>query len=209
MSYLRHPWESMERQRQASQFGMWVVLGSEVLLFAGLFAAYATYRGIDSTGFIAASRQTSLVYGTLNTAILMTSSLTFALAGRVAAAGSGPLARRLLMATFALGTAFLVVKGFEYADDISRHLLPSSPSAPQATGALQFLSLYWIMTGVHAIHVTGGLVAVAALLLISRREAAWLRGSPAAETVALYWHLVDVIWVVLYPLLYLSGRSHG
>jgi cytochrome c oxidase subunit 3 len=113
------------------------------------------------------------------------------------------------VATFALGVAFLVIKGFEYADDISRHLLPGSPSAPQGAGALQFLSLYWIMTGVHALHVTGGLMAIAALLLISRRDVAWLGGSPATESVALYWHLVDVIWVVLYPLLYLSGRAHG
>ncbi len=209
MSYLRYPWDNMERQRQGAQFGMWVFLGSEILFFAGLFAAYATYRGINPAGFIAAARRTSLFYGTLNTAILMTSSLTFALAGRFASSGFGRLARGLLMATLALGLAFLVVKGLEYAQDIQEHLLPDSRLALKAPGALQFVSLYWIMTGVHAAHVTGGMAVIAGLVVISRKDVDWLGGSPATETAALYWHLVDVIWVILYPLLYLSGRAHG
>ncbi|HSC19507.1 MAG TPA: cytochrome c oxidase subunit 3 [Rhizomicrobium sp.] len=132
------------------------------------------------------------------------------LAGRFARANFGDAAWRLLIATIALELVFLVLKGFEYREDLEKHLFPG-PHFPLAQrGAQLFFSFYWIITGVHAIHVSFGLIAVGRLAVLSRRRVAWLWGSGSEEATALYWHLVDVIWIILYPLLYLTGRStHG
>jgi cytochrome c oxidase subunit III len=207
--FLRPPWESLARQHQAVSFGMWVFLVSEILLFAALFTGYAVYRHLHPAGFAAAAAQTNIVYGTVNTAILMTSSLFIALAGEFARARLARLAWRCLLVTLTLGAAFLVVKGFEYRDDIAKHLVPGPDFAIPVQGAALFFSFYWIMTGVHAVHVSGGLAAITRLLIASREEPSWLSGSGSEEATALYWHLVDVIWIVLYPLLYLGGRAHG
>jgi cytochrome c oxidase subunit 3 len=209
-AFIRAPWENLSRQHRAVAFGMWVFLASEVLLFAVLFGGYTIYRSLYPQGFLAAGRETDIVYGTVNTAILMTSSLTIAVAGRASRAGFGDMAWRLLIATIGLGLLFLVLKGLEYREDIEHHLIPG-PGFPLAqTGAQLFFSYYWIMTGVHAIHVSCGLIAVGRLAVISRRKLDWLWGSGSEDATALYWHLVDVIWIILYPLLYLAGRSgHG
>lgn len=208
--FLKPPFETLRRQHQAVSFGMWIFLVSEVLLFAGLFAGYSVYRNLHTDGFLAAGRQTDIVYGTINTAILMTSSLTIAVAGRAAHANFGRMAWCLLLATMALGVMFLILKGFEYREDVAKHLVPGPDFALAQSGAEIFFSYYWVMTGIHATHVTGGLIAVGRLAVISRRNAAWLSGSASEEATALYWHLVDVIWIVLYPLLYLTGRTgHG
>src|ERR1044071_5637354 len=116
--FLRPPWENLARQHQAVSFGMWVFLVSEILLFGGLFAGYAVYRHLYPAGFAAGSGQTDIVFGTVNTAILMTSSLSIALAGGVARARLQKLASYCLLATLILGAAFLVLKGFEYREDI-------------------------------------------------------------------------------------------
>ena len=208
-AFLRPPWKHLDRQHQATTFGMWAFLASEVLLFAGLFAGYSVYRGLYPQGFLTAGRETSIVYGTVNTAILMTSSLTMAMAGRAARADLLRLARLMLALTFSLGVLFLVLKGFEYRQDIHKHLFPNPAFPLVAAGAQLFFSFYWVMTGIHALHVTGGLAAVLRLIIVSRGEASWLRGSTSEDATALYWHLVDVIWIILYPLLYLAGRSHG
>jgi len=207
--YLREPWQNLARQHEAVSFGMWVFLASEVLLFSGLFAGYSVYRGLYPQGFLAAGRETDIVYGTVNTAIMMTSSLAIAVAGRVARGGFLRIAHRLLIVTFALGALFLVLKGFEYREDIEHHLIPGPDFPIAIKGAQLFFAFYWVMTGVHAMHVTGGLIAAMRLIVASRNNLAWLPGSGSEEGTALYWHLVDVIWVVLYPLLYLAGRAHG
>ncbi|HEY1708582.1 MAG TPA: cytochrome c oxidase subunit 3 [Rhizomicrobium sp.] len=208
-SFIHPPFDALARQHQAVSFGMWLFLVSEVLLFAGLFAGYGVYRGIFPAGFLAAGRQTDIVYGTVNTAILMTSSFTIAVAGRAARAELGRMAWWLLVATFTLGVLFLVLKGLEYREDIAKHLVPGPDFALSVPGAQIFFSYYWIMTGVHAVHVTCGLIAVLRLVVASRNNLAWLAGSASEDATALYWHLVDIIWIVLYPLLYLVGRSHG
>lgn len=208
-AFLRPPFENLRRQHMAVSFGVWVFLVSEILLFSGLFAAYSVYRITHPDGFLAAARETDIVYGTVNTAILMTSSLSIAIAGRAARAEFFTFARRLLMVTFTLGLVFLVLKGFEYKEDVEKHLLPGPHFAFAQTGARLFFTLYWVMTGVHALHVTGGLAAIVRLVVASRHNPAWLAGTASEEATALYWHLVDVIWIVLYPLLYLAGRSNG
>jgi cytochrome c oxidase subunit 3 len=209
-AYLKPPFADIGRQHVAVSFGMWVFLVSEILLFSGLFAGYSVYRSLYREGFLAAGHETDLVYGTINTAVLMTSSLTMAVAGRAARAGAGRMAWRLLIATMALGLLFLVLKGFEYREDIAKHLMPGAGFALAQPGAQLFFSFYWVMTGVHATHVTCGLIAVGRLAVTSRRNLPWLAGSASEDATALYWHLVDVIWIVLYPLLYLAGRTgHG
>jgi len=207
--FLKQPWKNITRQHQAVSFGMWVFLASEVMLFAALFGGYSVYRDLYPAGFQAAGRETDIAFGTVNTLLLMTSSLTIALSGRVAQARFFPLARSLLATTFVLGTLFLVLKGFEYAEDIRHHLVPGPLFSVSEPGAELFFSFYWVMTGLHACHVTGGLAAIARLLIASRPDPRWLAGSGSQEATALYWHLVDVIWIVLYPLLYLAGRAHG
>ena len=171
--FLRPPWEDLARQHQAVSFGMWVFLVSEILLFSGLFAGYTIYRSLHTEGFLAAARETNIVYGTVNTAILMTSSLSLAVAGNAARAKSYLLAQRLLLVTMLPGTLFLILKGLEYREDIERHLVPGSAFALPQQGAALFFAFYWMMTGIHAIHVSGGFEADRRVFLnhdVFRRE---------------------------------------
>jgi cytochrome c oxidase subunit 3 len=201
---LHEPWEDLGRQRHAAAFGMWVFLASEVLFFGALLFAYAVNRAVHPAEVQAAARHADVAFGTANTVILMTSSLTLAIAERAQLAGGRRLARVMLGLTLALGGAFLVVKGFEYAQDLEEHLLPGARFALGAAPAILFWGFYWIATAVHGVHVTIGLGLIVRLLLLTRSRAS--RHAPSFEVTSLYWHLVDVIWVVLYPLIYLVGR---
>ncbi|WP_174280051.1 cytochrome c oxidase subunit 3 [Sphingomonas bacterium] len=202
---LNEPWEARERQHAAMLFGLWVFLASEILFFGGLFLLYAHARLFDNVGFTAGGRAANAWFGTANTLVLMTSSLTMALAERATRAGWTRLARFGLWATIALGLVFLVVKGFEYHEDLAEHLFPGRRFRFAQPGAAQFWSFYWTITIVHATHLTIGLGFVTRLLLLDRRGALGRRWM-GAEVTTVYWHLVDVVWVILYPLLYLVGR---
>jgi cytochrome c oxidase subunit III len=214
---LREPWLSLHRQRQAAGFGMWVFLASEALFFGGLLLTYAAYRTLYPDAFAAAARETNIVFGTVNTAVLLTSSLTMAAAAEAAeAAEAAPSAaaadrlRRLVLhclaATACLGLAFLVVKGFEYAEDIREHLVPGAGFKLDDPRAQVFFAFYWVSTVVHAIHLSVGIGVVTTLAVQAWRGTRSL-ASPAFEGAALFWHLVDIIWIFLYPLLYLPGRA--
>jgi heme/copper-type cytochrome/quinol oxidase subunit 3 len=205
-SALREPWPDLARQREGVSLGVWAFLASEALFFGGLFLGYAVYRNLYPDAFLTAARETDIFYGTLNTAILLTSSLTMAVAERGAQEGFRRMALWCLAVTALLGLAFLISKGFEYHDDITKGLVPGSgfPLHPSQTQI--FWAFYWVITGVHAIHLTIGVgVVVTAMMLLWRRSLQ--SESPAFEGIALYWHLVDVIWVILLPLLYLVGRA--
>lgn len=202
---LHEPWPSKPREREAIVFALWTFLASEVLLFGGLFFGYAVYRTLDNAAFVAAISHTNVIYGTANTAILMTSSLSIAVAGRALETRLPRLAEIGLWITLALGLAFLVVKGFEYREDLIERLWPGPGFALADPVARIALSFYWIMTAIHACHVTVGLLLIGRLLVMSRRKHL-LQSGDSVEATSLYWHLVDVIWVVLYPLLYLAGR---
>ena len=205
VALLREPWPNLERQRYAASFGIWTFLATELLFFGGLFLSYAVYRSLHPEAFRVASHETAIAYGTTNTLILLTSSLIMTIAERAAVEGLRRLTITCLLVTAALGTAFLVVKGFEYAEDISKGLLPG-PDFPLHPASTQlFWGLYWIMTGVHAIHLTVGIGVVLLLTALISRATIPLQTS-ASEVISLYWHLVDVIWVTLYALLYLPGR---
>ena len=202
---LREPWHKLPDQKQAATFGIWVFLGSEILFFGAFFLAYTFLRVLHPDAFELASKHTNVIFGTVNTAILLTSSLTMVLAARAADIDVKNAVLICLALTATLGLAFLVVKGFEYKEDIEEHLVPGRNFALPPAAQL-FWSFYWIVTVVHATHLTIGIVATARLTLDVARDKLPLR-SPQYEVTALYWHLVDIIWIVLYPLIYLGGRA--
>jgi cytochrome c oxidase subunit III len=186
--------------------GMWVFLLTEVMFFGVLFLAYFHVRNADPEGFGIASRHTHEWLGTFNTAILLTSSLSMALAVRAAAQDEGKALARLLAITCLLGVAFLGVKGTEYFLEWKDGLVPRlnfEYSGPHPRTVAEFFFLYFVMTGVHAVHLAIGIGAVAWNAMRARRDPHVARREDAIEAVGLYWHFVDVIWVFLYPLFYL------
>ncbi len=190
-----------------AQLGMWIFLGTELLFFGGLFVAYAYGRTHWPHGFAVASRHTEVVIGTVNTAVLLTSSAIVAFAVACAEApGDRRWTARALWATAALGVVFVVLKGVEYAHEWSEHLFPLAGFALADTpGAELFWVLYFVMTGLHAVHLTIGIVGVGAFAWATGTRRSW--PTPGRiDTMALYWHFVDVIWILLYPLLYLVER---
>jgi cytochrome c oxidase subunit 3 len=199
-------YDSLERQHATAQLGMWVFLGSESLLFAGLFALYAAYRFAYPAEFHAASAHANLVIGTVNTYILLTSSLTMALAIHATRHSRRRRTVALLAATIALGLTFDVLKVVEYAGHLAEGLAPGGYyafSALPAHGVVLYVTLYYLLTGLHALHVTGG-VCVLAWLAVRAQRGDFSPGSHIAlELGGLYWHLVDLVWIFLWPLLYL------
>jgi cytochrome c oxidase subunit 3 len=203
---LREPWPDLRIQREGVGLGMWLFLASEVLFFGALLCTYAVYRSFNAEAFRIAGAHTQIVYGSINTVLLLTSSLTMTIALRAAAVDLRKLTLICLVLTAALGLAFLVCKGLEYREDLKEHLFPGPnfPLSPPATGI--FWGLYWIMTGVHAVHLSAGIVVVLTVFTLFKRRVIPVLGS-TLEGVAIYWHFVDSVWIVLFPLLYLAGRS--
>jgi len=204
---LQPPWKELARQKEGATFGIWVFLASELLYFGSLLLLYTAYRSANPDAFIAAGRETDIWYGTVNTAVLMTSSLTMAVGAQAAEADMRRLAIWCLTATVVFGLMFLAFKGFEYEEDIEKNLVPGANFALKEPAAQIFFALYWIMTAIHAIHLSIGLGLVGRLALFGAMQRVHLRENPQVEVTALYWHLVDVIWIILYPLIYLMGRS--
>jgi cytochrome c oxidase subunit 3 len=193
-------------QREGVSLGMWIFLASEVLFFAGLFVSYAVYRSFNEEAFRLASAHTQILYGSINTALLLTSSFTITIALRAATVELRSLTLVCLGVTAALGLAFLACKGLEYREDLKEHLFPGPSFALWPPATEIFWGLYWIMTGVHAVHLSVGIGVVLVVFVIFRRRVVPVQGS-TMEGVTLYWHFVDSIWIVIYPLLYLGGRS--
>lgn len=203
---LHEPWPSVERQKLAVSFGMWVFIASEVLFFGGLFFAYSVYRLLDAEAFKIAARETDVFYGTTNTAILLTSSLTMAMAVHGAGHGFRRMTIRCLEATIALGLAFIVVKGLEYHGDLVKGLWPGPDFSLHPAATQLFWAFYWIATGLHAVHLTVGIGIVSVVTIRLARGTLPVQAT-TFEVVALYWHLVDTIWIILLPMLYLVGRA--
>lgn len=201
---LHEPFPHRGRQREADRLGMMIFLASEVMLFGGIFAAALALRLEHPHDYVAAAHNLDLWLGTANTAVLLTSSLCAALAVEAAREGSPRWAARALWGAVLLGIAFLAIKAVEYAGEYREGLMPGTANAHFAGRVEQlFMNLYFIGTGLHAVHVTIGIVllATAALSAAARRD----RHAILIGNVALYWHLVDVVWVFLYPTLYLAG----
>jgi len=196
-----------EQQERATHLGMWLFLTSETLLFGALFGVYTGYRLAYSVEFHAAQRLNHAWLGTLNTVILVSSSFFAAWAVHAARHERRRTVLRCLLATLVLGLGFLVVKSFEYADHFAHGIFPGAhyASAEQpGAGARLFFTLYFFMTGLHAAHVIGGLVTLGVLAYLASRRRSLQRYTPL-ELGVLYWHLVDAVWIFLWPLLYLAG----
>jgi cytochrome c oxidase subunit 3 len=188
---------------------MWIFLASEVLFFGVLFFAYIMGRLHHPQAFAAASRHTDLLLGSINTAVLLTSSLTMALAARAARGKRWRPCAGLLAATFVLGLIFLTLKLLEYHEDFDQHLVPGvlfSLVSADRSGLEQFFLTYFVTTGAHAVHLLVGLGVVAVLTVRVIRARAQLP-TEMVEVGGLYWHLVDIIWIFLVPLLYLVSRT--
>ena len=207
---LQHQFESPEQQKEASALGMWVFLVTEILFFGGLFLAYTIYRWQNARGFAHASLHMDIALGTVNTAVLICSSLTMAMAVHSAAKGRRKPLAGFLVATMLLGGAFLGIKAVEYTHHIRHHLLPGPgfryPVPADARAAEMFFSLYFAMTGLHALHMLVGLGLLTSLLVLARRGRFTAEYHTPVEVSGLYWHFVDIVWIFLFPLLYLIGR---
>ncbi len=203
-----HHFDSMEHEFESSKQGLWLFLVQEVLFFAGIFLAYTIVRTLHPDMFHEASKTLDPKMGGLNTIVLILSSLTMALAVSSAQRGLKGRTVRFLIATWLLAGVFLVVKYFEYAHKIHEGMLPGGLyhfeglTHPKAH---MFFSVYFVATGVHGIHVIGGMVAIAWLIRRAARGEFGPNYFTPVEMVGLYWHFVDLVWIYLFPLLYLVG----
>lgn len=195
---------SAEQQGRAATLGMWVFLATELMFFGPLFFGYAYGRLHFAAAFAAASRSTDIVLGTANTALLLTSSLFMATAVEALERRAVRLARIMLGATAALGLAFLAIKGGEYRHEWGERLFPGRGSILDAGGQFFFL-LYFAMTGLHALHLAIGIGIV--LVFAAALGRGGLATPERLRVAGLYWHFVDAVWIFLYPILYLVGRS--
>lgn len=198
--------EDLGKQAHAARLGMWIFLGSEALLFSGLFTLYAAYRHQYPRDFALAARLTNLPLGSIMTVVLIISSYCMVLAFSAGRSGRAGPAFITLVATFALGVLFLALKATEYGMHFRHGIYPgayySGPAADQR-GIVLFFTLYYMMTGLHALHVLGGLALISWLGLRTRRGDFGLAYVTPLELGGMYWHFVDIIWLFLWPLFYL------
>jgi cytochrome c oxidase subunit 3 len=202
--------DTARRERAADTFGMWVFVGSEAMLFGAIMLVFFVARVSYGPAFAAASKHLSLTLGTINTAVLITSSFAMALAHLYSGAGRWRDATLALGVTALLGIVFLVIKGTEYAMEFREGVAPvlGAPftfDGPHPAQAQLFFSLYFAMTALHGLHLIGGIGVIGWLLALWRRTGLASRAR-RVEAIGLYWHFVDIVWVFLFPILYLINR---
>jgi cytochrome c oxidase subunit 3 len=212
--WLAHHFDTPAQQFDAAKLGMWVFLAQELLFFSGLFVAYGVYRSWYPEMFKAASHQLDKIMGGTNTVVLLFSSFTAAMAVRSAQLGRKKATGNFILVTIVCACLFLVIKYFEYAHKFDAGLLPGrffhphvdhlvagSPPLPANTGS--FFSIYFMMTGVHGVHVIIGIGVLIWIWIRNNRGEFSKEFFTPVDIVALYWHLVDLVWIYLFPLLYL------
>ena len=210
--YVEHQFDDAVQQHLSSTLGMWLFLATEVMFFGGLFAAYTVYRGLHWEAFGVASREQIVLLGALNTGVLLVSSLTMAFAVRSAQLRDRGRTVAFLILTMLFGACFLGIKGYEWYHDYEHGLVPGvrwdaghfpELDAAERPMAKMYFVLYFFMTGLHAFHMVVGLALVGIIARLAHRG--WFSGGGATqvENIGLYWHFVDIVWVFLYPLLYL------
>ena len=204
-----HQFEDIGQQLDSTTLGMWVFLAQEIMFFGGLFCGYSIYRSLMPAGFEAASNHLNVYLGAANTVVLILSSLTMALAVRAAMLGNNPAIVRWLIGTLILGCTFLGVKVVEYSDKFEHHLVPGYnfawPDAANAAGAQMFYVFYFTMTGMHALHMVIGAGLLLFFINKARKGTYHPQYFGPIENMGLYWHFVDIVWIFLFPLLYLLG----
>jgi len=205
---LAEQFDDLSQQHEASSLGMWVFLVTEILFFGGLFAGYTVYRASYPEAFREASHHLDLLLGSINTVVLITSSLTMALAVHSAQEGRHRALVVFLLLTLVLGAVFLGIKGTEYAHKFAEKLVPGIDfvySGPHAGQVQLFLIFYFVMTGLHALHLFVGLGLLGVLALLAWRGHFSSDYYAPVEISGLYWHFIDIVWIFLLPLLYLIG----
>ena len=203
-----HHFNSFQQEHEADEFGMWLFLLTELMLFGGLFLGYIVYRTTYPLGFAEGSRHLEVAYGGPNTIILIASSLTMVLAVRGARLGAPRSLFWYLLATAALGVLFMIVKGAEYYAHFVDGMVPAlnwTYSGPYANQVLLFFFAYFALTGLHSLHLVIGIVLVLIVAWMARHGAFLRERHVPVEMLGLYWHFIDIVWMFLLPLLYLFG----
>jgi len=210
---LREQFDTAEQQKDASTLGMWIFLITEIMFFGGMFLMYTVYRDTYFPVFALASSSLNAVIGAINTAVLLCSSFTMVLAVRAAQLGQRNAIIIFLILTLILGIAFLGVKAYEWNEKFQEHHVPGPTFHLEGTGeqgqAQLFFSLYFAMTGLHALHMVVGCGMLIWLLVESRKGRFTAEYMTPVDIGGLYWHFVDIIWIFLFPLLYLIDRHLG
>ena len=227
---LAHQFDDLDQQHEAGSLGMWVFLVTEIMFFGGLFCAYTIYRSLYLEGFVAGSHILNIKLGAANTGVLIASSFTMAMAVHSAQTGRRKALMAFLALTMLLGLVFLGVKYVEYHDKYVEHLIPCESVSCSNLGmefapegeALQpierlhapvshvemYFCFYFFMTGMHALHMIIGIGLMTYLLVMARRGKFTPQYYAPVEVGGLYWHFVDIVWIFLFPLLYLIGGRY-
>src|SRR4026209_2945920 len=219
---LQHHFENMEQQREAATLGMWIFLVTEIMFFGGMFLAYTLYRSIYPAAFASGSNHLDITLGTVNTGVLILSSFTMAMAVYFTQIGKRRPQVLCLVLTLVLGLTFLGIKAVEYHEKYTDRLIPGKliPGAefgpdPHQLHLLEgatmkqvemFYYIYFAMTGMHALHMIIGAGLLMYLIIFSLRGRFDPEYHSPVEVIGLYWHFVDIVWIFLFPLLYLLGR---
>jgi cytochrome c oxidase subunit 3 len=192
------------RDYKKAKYGMWFFLYTELLFFGGMFILYSMYRSKYPGEFHAGASQENLLLGSINTAVLLTSSLALASAILAVRKGKYMISMLLQGATVLMGGTFLVIKYFEWSEKIARGIYPNSPVLLKMKGGeILFFGLYYVMTGIHGLHVFIGMIVISFMIYFTATGDITSENFSKIENTGLYWHFVDIIWVYLFPLFYL------
>lgn len=196
--------QNIHRDDEGSKMGMWLFIFTELLLFAGLFVVYGVYRYLNPEAFALAAEQLSVTVGAINTIALLVSSATIAMASSSIRLKNKRLTLLLLLVTLAMAVLFMVNKYFEWMGKIEHGFFPSSPALHGlGSGDTLFFGLYFFMTGLHALHILIGIVLITVVFLRVKNNSITDNNPVLLDNSGLYWHMVDVIWIFLFPLFYL------
>lgn len=208
---LHEQYAELDQQRESAKLGMWVFLATEVMFFGGMITGYLVYRNAYPSAFQAGSVHMLFLAGTLNTAVLISASLFIAFAVHAAQEGDRKLLIWCLGIAMFLGFCFLAIKGYEYYEHWVEHKVPGPTfqwDGPEPRHAQLFFVLYFALTGFHALHMLIGVSLLAVIITFAARGRYTPEYHNPVENVALYWHFVDIVWIFLYPMLYLIGHKH-